>query len=129
MNWYKTAKKAQEDPALAKIPKGNKNGDCFQAAGRYMMDNGRDDKSITLVHGEVTGQGRIQGIKFGHGWIEKGNDCIDVSLGRNIVMPKEIYYMLGQIDESKVYRYNYDQFQEKILSSGNWGPWDLITKF
>ena len=31
-----------------------KMGDCYEAAGRYMMDHSKDN--IWLVHGEVTGR-------------------------------------------------------------------------
>lgn len=131
MNWYKLAKsqkKQEEDSIMAKIPKSCQHGDCYCAAGRYIMDNGRDSPSIILVHGEVTGQGKIQGIKYGHAWIEEGDNCIDLSRGRNLVIPKVVYYALGRIEESKVHKYNYEQFQKKVLETGHWGPWDLIRR-
>ena len=39
------------------------NGDCYQSAVNVLMRN--MDKG-TLVHGMVNGQGRLEGIRFGH---------------------------------------------------------------
>ncbi|GAG99888.1 unnamed protein product, partial [marine sediment metagenome] len=77
MNWYKTSQEFEDIPAACKA------GDCFEAAGRYVMDNALmgNNQNLLLVHGEVTGQGQLKGIKYGHAWIEKGNEIIDVSKG------------------------------------------------
>ena len=96
------------------------------------MDNAlfpvkRDD--IMLVHGEVTGQGPIAGIKFGHAWIEIGDEVLDVSRGRSVRMPKVLYYGLGNVEEDKVFKYTPEEMRRKILEYGHWGPWDLQTKY
>ena len=103
-----------------------KTGNCFEAAGRYMMDHGLEDKNLSLVHGEVEGQGPLDGIKYGHAWIEKGNEVIDVSNGRDIKMSKERYYQIGNIGNN-LHRYNYKEFAGKITKYKHWGPWDLTT--
>ena len=50
-------------------------GDCYQAAGRLIMSkmNGK------LVHGMVNGQGSLDGIRFGHAWVEVGSKVFDYS--------------------------------------------------
>jgi hypothetical protein len=102
-----------------------KTGNCFEAAGRYMMDHGAGT-NLVLVHGEVTGQGPIEGVKFGHAWIEDGNNIIDVSNGRDIRQPKDLYYRIGRIGNN-LKKYNYKQFIDKIVKTKVWGPWDLVT--
>jgi len=103
------------------------NGDCFEAAGKYFM-NIAGKKSARLVHGEVMGQGRLEGVHFAHAWVEQGALVVDKSNGRDAHLPKSFYYALGHIDEiGNVYRYTFAQFQQKVLKFGHWGPWDLKT--
>ena len=71
---------------------------------------------------------------------------IDRSNGRSIQLPKVVYYSLGQIasaDMSKwgkpefdqdvfsggnFHKYTWEEARKKIVNSGHWGPWDLVTK-
>ena len=43
-------------------------GDCYEAAGKYMMGSclRNPDCGLILVHGEVSGQGPLEGITYGH---------------------------------------------------------------
>ena len=104
-----------------------------------MMDNCMIGKcNYILVHGEVTGQGPLEGVKYGHCWIEDGDIVIDVSNGRNIRMPKEVYYLLGRIgspetarfgiEAGNLHKYTWEEAREKILQHEHWGPWDLETE-
>lgn len=107
-------------------------GDCYEAAGKYLMDH-KEVEGIFLVHGEVEGQGPLAGIRFGHAWIEQGEECIEVSMGRFEVLPKFLYYALGQIHghfppwEPNIHRYTPEEAVKKILKYKHWGPWDLVT--
>ena len=123
----------------------NKNGDCYEAAGRYMMQEcslGNDDCSLVLVHGEVGGQGPLEGVRYGHAWVEDGDTVIDNSNGRDIRMPKMLYYMLGKLGQpdmekwgkspdaidtsnANLHRYEWESARKKILDYAHWGPWDL----
>ena len=103
-------------------------GDCYEVAGKYVMDNCfMGDGDVLLVHGEVTGQGKIAGIKYGHAWVEKNGMVIDNSNGRNINVPVEFYYALGHIE--RTYKYNCEEMRKKILETKHWGPWDLVTEY
>jgi hypothetical protein len=120
------------DMLLTEASKGHPDatGDCFEAAGRYMMEHAifpGGKPHLVLVHGEVTGQGPIEGLKYGHAWIEDGGTVIDVSMGRNIRMPKREYYSIGRIGKN-VHRYTAEQFRKKVLKHEHWGPWDLKTE-
>ena len=128
------------------VPTG---GDCYEAAGKYMMGKCMTgDCNLVLVHGEVSGQGDLTGVRYGHAWVEDGGTVIDKSNGRNLTLPKVFYYSLGQIaspDMSKwgtpegmndpdlftggnLHKYSWEEARAKILDSGHWGPWDLVTK-
>lgn len=105
-------------------------GDCYEAAGKFMLDNS-DSKSLVLVHAEVLGQGPLEGTTFGHGFVvDTGMDLvIDRSNGRNITMPRFIYYAIGQIDRIDNYHeYDLVEMKAQILKHGHWGPWDLKTR-
>jgi hypothetical protein len=104
-------------------------GDCYEAAGEYMVEHGlmRGESGLVLVHGEVTGQGPIEGVKYGHAWVEQGGMVIDQSMGRDIRMPRREYYTLGRIGKN-LHRYTLEQMRRKVLETEHWGPWDLRTE-
>ena len=126
--------------------KKNATGDCFEAAGKLMMDlswkDSADMSTVRLVHGEVAGQGSLKGTKFSHAWVERTEKLpeeygklemvLDHSNGEEKEMPKAIYYWLGKISDdfgnANTHSYTYDEFVYKTHESGNWGPWDLETK-
>lgn len=120
MNWYTTAVKKPQG-----IPKENMGGDCYRAAGRYILDKGIVNPNLTLVHGFVTGQGSISGVRYDHAWIEDGDMVIDKSNGRDLNIPKALYYALGNISPSESIKYNPSEARKKILDNKHWGPWDL----
>ena len=108
-------------------------GDCYEAAGKFIMDECMlgdvVDCQYILVHGEVMGQGPIEGTPFGHAWVLDGSTVIDKSNGRNLVLPMQIYYALGQIESiGNVHEYTWEEARTKILDYGHWGPWDLETE-
>lgn len=106
-----------------------RHGDCYEAAGKFLMDQSMfGEKGMTLVHGEVAGQGALEGTNFGHAWVEHNGMVIDKSNGRDIRVPIQVYYALGQIDRiDNTHRYTWIQARKKIASTGHWGPWDLKT--
>ena len=113
-------------------PGSNSGGDCYEAAGQYMMQKcsfGNDDCNLILVHGEVAGQGSLEGITYGHAWVLDGSTVVDKSNGRNIQMPQMIYYAIGQISNiSNVHQYPWLEARKKIMEYQHWGPWDLETE-
>ena len=113
---------------MPRVPSENKGGDCFEVAAKFMFDAtmyGTKNLGLRLVHGEVTGQGAIDGVKFGHAWVEDGGTVIDKSNGKDLRLPKSLYYALGDI--SKTIEYTYEEMRQKLLESGHYGPWDLKT--
>jgi hypothetical protein len=105
-------------------------GDCYDANGSFFMNNSifpGGNSKMRLVHGEVTGQGKMEGVKFGHCWVEDGNTVIDVSNGRDLRMPKAAYYALGRIGDN-MHEYTHAEFIRKLNRFKHWGPWDLKTE-
>ena len=104
-------------------------GDCYESNGRHFMNRAlTGGEDLLLVHGEVTGQGDLSGVNYGHAWIEDGGTVIDVSNGRNLRIPKALYYALGQIKHNNnLHKYTPSEFRKKLLKHEHWGPWDLRT--
>lgn len=98
-------------------------GDCYQAAGRLMMDFIGDDKA-TLVHGMVDGQGALEGLRFGHAWVEYGNKILDHSNGKKQEIPKALYYKIGNVKSSDNKYYDGDEAMVWMLKKEHWGPWE-----
>ena len=119
------------------MAKKQKLGDCYEVAGRMAIlglskaPNGEMFLGNPMVvHGEVEGQGKIKGTRYGHAWIEDDVYVYDFSNGRNLMLLKEVYYYLGKIiqDKPKLYKYTFRQAREKMIETGEYGPWDLITE-
>ena len=107
-------------------------GNCYESAGQHMMMEcqfgGPDCDDMLLVHGEVMGQGPVEGIPFGHAWVELNGMVIDKSNGRDLQLPTQFYYSIGRIDEiGNVVKYPWSEAKMKILEYQHWGPWDLET--
>ena len=97
-------------------------GDCYQAAGRLIMEHISNGK---LVHGMVNGQGKLNGIRFGHAWVEVGGKVLDHSNGKKKSMSKNVYYALGKINSSECKYYKYKKAAKFMVSKGHWGPWEM----
>lgn len=105
------------DVDLDDIPEENKHGNCYVVAMNTFIEKPYQYK---LVHGIVTGQGAIEGIQYGHAWVEDGDTVIDNTVGRKI--PKDVYYAIGNIDY--VHRYNLSEVAKMVDKYETYGPWD-----
>lgn len=106
-------------------------GNCYEAAGKYIMGAClvKPKCGLILVHGEVSGQGPLEGVTFGHAWVLDGDTVIDPSNGREVKMPKSLYYALGGIDRIRnLHQYTWDEAKEKMVQFEHYGPWDLKTR-
>ena len=113
----------------ATTSQANTGGDCYEAAGKHMFENCAAGCDLTLVHGEVAGQGALEGMTYGHAWVLDGGTVIDRSNGRNLQLPQAIYYALGQIDQiGNIVQYSWPDAREKIVEYEHWGPWELETE-
>ena len=123
------------EPKFAKGGKLKGSGDCYYVAGKIAMGDFKDIDFIGtpyVVHAEVEGQGKISGIRYGHAWVEDDENVYDYSNGNEFVLPKIIYYSIGNIktnNPKKYRRYTFDQARLKMLETRNYGCWDLDVKY
>ena len=99
-------------------------GDCYPAGGRLIM-NFFGDKEHKLVHGMVNGQGALEGMRYGHCWVESKNTVLDHSNGRKLEIPKQVYYALGRIDPKECHYYTPEESAKFMAEEGHWGPWEM----
>ncbi|MET2951284.1 hypothetical protein ABXV18_24690 [Vibrio owensii] len=114
----------------ATIPKENKHGDCFEIHLKLLPLQ----PEYKLVHGIVTGQGPIEGIKLCHCWIERTTATpfgdvvmvMDFSNGNSHTMSAKTYYKIGEIDPDSIVRY--DPLEARGLADihGHYGPWHQL---
>ena len=107
-------------------------GDCYVVAGKIAMGSKKIDFIGTpyLVHAQVEGQGTIKGIKYGHAWVEDDIFVYDYSNGRELVVPKKLYYAMGNIKQIKpqYYKYTFNDAMTKMIETQHYGSWDLQTE-
>ena len=99
-------------------------GDCYQAGGRLIMSY-FGDKNAKLVHGMVSGQGQLEGVRFGHCWVEVGDKVLDHSNDQKRELDKQLYYLLGRIDPKECHYYTPEEASKKMVDIGHFGPWDM----
>jgi len=112
------------------LPSG---GNCYEANGRWFQNNGFKKPGLILCHGEVIGQGGLQGIAHGHCWLEEHDeetgmvmvhDYSAVHTEGGLHVPAYQYYAVGQIG-GNVVRYDHKTFNERLLKHKTWGPWEF----
>jgi hypothetical protein len=122
-------------------------GDCYTSAGDWMIANcrsgGLSNGDAYLVHAEVTGQGPIAGLRYGHAFVlilPEGMEptdrnimyygqVIDRSNARNIEMPAAFYFTVGAIWENdNFYLYDCDEAMRWMRETEEYGPWELETE-
>lgn len=123
----KTSLPAKEKTDVSNVPEEYKSGDCYQQAWKLFYSRLREKP--LLVHGIVTGQGRLSGIEYNHAWVEIGDTVYDktISIAANGI-PKETYYSLGNVKEDLVFRYTIEQVSEKAIEYMTYGPWENILE-
>lgn len=114
-------------------------GDCCYIAGQFVINNNfATSKKLDfigkphLVHAEVKGQGKIEGLRYAHAWIEDDKNVYDFSNNREIILSKFIYYLIGDINThnpKKYMRYTFSEARKKMLDTGTYGTWDINTLY
>jgi hypothetical protein len=115
-----------------------KGGDCYAAAGQFCMGSVYMKEPVEfvgepyLIHAEVRGQGKIEGLRFGHAWVEDDENVYDYSNARKIVMPKVVYYAIGDVKTEnplKYQKYTFPEARAKMLKTKHYGSWDIETEY
>jgi hypothetical protein len=114
---------------------GKTKGDCYLVAGQLALEIKNKDIDYKgtpyLVHAEVK-HSAIEGLRYGHAFIEDDENVYDFSNNREIIMPKQLYYYFGDInprDKKKYRKYTFKQAKEKMLSTGHYGCWDIEVDY
>ena len=119
-------------------------GDCYEAAGKYILSlstlhmgsggkiggEAGGAEGLILVHAEVFGQGPLEGKTFGHAFVvdTETDMVIDKSNGRNIKLPRALYYAIGGVETiGNYHEYTPQEMMENMIKYRHWGPWDLVT--
>ena len=95
-----------------------KEGNCYKEAVEFQILN----PTWILVHGIVTGQMKIEGIKYGHAWCEKENIAYDPVA--DMYLSADVYRLVGQA--YSVQEYSYTSAKEMMSEHGHYGPWDKV---
>lgn len=78
--------------------------------------------NFVLVHAIVTGQGPIEGIKYGHAFLLHKDSQIVYDISADVRMPFQIYKQLGQIEYYVVYEWQ--DAVKQCNKYGHYGAWD-----
>ena len=95
-------------------------GDCFPVAGRFMLklDDNLEKAGMKMVHAIVTGEGELEGRRFGHAFNKLGDVIFDKSNGNDIMTRKENYFKQGGINPKEKGAYvEYDKEESHQLES------------
>jgi hypothetical protein len=125
-----------------KTKKVKATGDCYEAAIKAVWDIPEDEQwRYRVVHGYPTGQGKIAGVEHSHAWVERTDDvppeaaeygfgpecftsCIDKSNGKDIEVPRGLYYGIGNIDPARCLYYEVREACRMVIEYGHWGRWE-----
>jgi len=122
----------------SRIKKESTGGDCYKVSGDIAINSVFRLKKIDyiglpyLVQAEVQGQGDLGNIRYGHAWIEDDVFVYDYSNNREIILPKQLYYLVGDIeteDPKKYRKYTFQEARKMMLKTGIYGPWEIETDY
>lgn len=101
-------------------------GTCFQGAYDYLMKLSDDGEGAgyVLVHGVVSRN--CGGDRKSHAWVEsRTDDCvIEVSSGKNVTLPKPVYYERYGVQQPVSYAVPSARMQNAL--AGHYGPWETF---
>jgi hypothetical protein len=102
-------------------------GNCYQAALTLAMHaRALGLQNISVVQGTLMGEGNLEGVRFGHSWLEADipgrttRVVVDYSSGNSLVMDRDAYRILNRAQD--VHEYSVSEARG-LASSGNYGPW------
>lgn len=103
-------------------------GDCFEANCKMLLGLQAMMPDAVLVHAEVAGQGPLEGVRFGHAFVQWGGLVFDNTNGGGVILPADLYRATGKIAEiGNTHTYTMDEAIAKVVEYGHYGPWDLVT--
>lgn len=113
---------------MPKQQKPTKRGNCYDVHARALVDG---TETGLLCHGTVW---HPDVGYHGHCWIERDESlpaphgrsitvtmCRDISQGKDIVLPCDLYYYAGKVKD--VRRYTTEEAAVQMLKHKHFGPW------
>lgn len=92
---------------------------CFEAA---LAVANEDRLRTTIVHGIPLGRGGANGgQRYWHAWAEVGDVVVDRSHGLEVVMPRDEYYRIGNIE--RTWRFTFVEAKINLAAYDHYGPW------
>lgn len=103
----------------------NWKGECYECGVSAMISChwAKVGDGLLLVQGEPINRGAVFGKRYGHCWLELGDEVYDLTI-QSEPFPKVLYYAMGGLNEENVRRYNYDQVAKWCLDVKHYGPWE-----
>lgn len=102
-------------------------GNCYHAALTIASDaRALGLVNVSVVEGTLMGSGKLQGVRFGHSWVEADipggttRIAIDYASGNSLVMDRDTYRFLQRAQD--VHEYSVAEAR-RLSASGNYGPW------
>jgi len=105
-------------------------GDCYVANGRYVFEAALVNQAhgYTLVHGELTVPGKLEGRRIDHAWVEIDDGpvvvVVDLSNDQFVVLHRDLYYHMGEVVPEDCRRYTPEQVIVQMVQTKHWGPWE-----
>lgn len=105
-------------------------GNCYKSAANTLMAHKKlgvaglpYDEDVFLVHGrpKLT---KPPFCEYGHAWLEWGDVVLDTETDN--IIPRQLFYSVGNIDEDTCVRYTYKMAQWFMLEYSHYGPWEGI---
>src|SRR5215204_529548 len=87
-------------------------GDCYQVAAELVLYDPAFRNAV-VAHGEPIL--RPTGERYGHAWVELDGQVVDRSNGLDVMLPREVYYSWGHINEARVVRYAHDEVAQTLM--------------
>ena len=94
--------------------------DCYMIAFQHQEDT----PDLILVHGYPINTGPRIGERFGHAWLEDSDGILIYD--RKYILPRELYYRIGKIDELQCQRFTRIESLRQALTTKHYGPWGQV---
>jgi uncharacterized protein YlzI (FlbEa/FlbD family) len=94
-------------------------GDCIIIACRNILDN----TDFLFCYARVKGQGILRNKRILHAWNEFQDVVFDFSNGHKIVVRKEQYYKLADIEEKDIIKMSSKETIKKMFETKTYGGW------
>ena len=65
-------------------------------------------------------------VEYGHAWLESPDGETVFDPESDMVIPRVLYYAVGNIEESDCFKYTKDEVRRMALEFKHYGPWEGV---